>query len=88
MHPHTRTPRPQLKWRLSDEPVGPSDKEEHTGEEFRKRTRCRTFLSYTSNLVSAGVREHIRRGLGYAGGERGGEWWCVCVGGGGGGALV
>ena len=27
---------------------------------FRGATRCKIFLGYTSNLVSAGVREHIR----------------------------
>ena len=27
---------------------------------MRSNTRCKIFLAYTSNLISAGVREHIR----------------------------
>lgn len=52
----------QIRWRLSDEPVGPSTPPEHCDPELRHRTRTKIFLGYTSNLVSAGVREHIRWG--------------------------
>jgi hypothetical protein len=50
----------QINWRLSDEPVGPSADPEEADPEFRANTRCMIFLSFTSNLTSAGVREHIR----------------------------
>ncbi len=50
----------QINWRLSDEPVGPSTDPDHTDPEFRKNTRAMIFLGYTSNLISAGVREQIR----------------------------
>ncbi|EFJ46913.1 hypothetical protein VOLCADRAFT_105354 [Volvox carteri f. nagariensis] len=49
-----------INWRLSDEPVGPSTDPDHTDPEFRASTRCLIFLGFTSNLTSAGVREHIR----------------------------
>ncbi|KAG2493653.1 hypothetical protein HYH03_008168 [Edaphochlamys debaryana] len=49
-----------INWRLSDEPVGPNTDPEHADPEFRARTRCMIFLGFTSNLTSAGVREHIR----------------------------
>ncbi|GIL67022.1 hypothetical protein Vafri_20411 [Volvox africanus] len=49
-----------INWRLSDEPVGPSTDPEHVDQEFRASTRCLIFLGFTSNLTSAGVREHIR----------------------------
>ena len=50
----------QLDWRLSHEPLGPDEKEEYLDPHMRSRTRCKIFLAYTSNLISAGVREHIR----------------------------
>ena len=45
----------QLDWRLSDEPLtdGQSIAE-------RGRVRAKIFLGFTSNLISSGVREHIR----------------------------
>ncbi|GLC34993.1 deoxyhypusine synthase [Pleodorina starrii] len=49
-----------INWRLSDEPVGPSTDPEHVDPELRASTRCLIFLGFTSNLTSAGVREHIR----------------------------
>ncbi|PNH06092.1 Deoxyhypusine synthase, partial [Tetrabaena socialis] len=49
-----------INWRLSDEPVGPSTDEDHVDPAFRASTRCMIFLGFTSNLTSAGVREHIR----------------------------
>jgi deoxyhypusine synthase len=47
-----------LSWRLCQEPLLPDDK--CPDPEERAKTRCKLFLGYTSNLVSAGVREHIR----------------------------
>ncbi|GBF92160.1 deoxyhypusine synthase [Raphidocelis subcapitata] len=49
-----------IDWRLSDEPVGPSTDPEHADPEFRAATRTKIYLGYTSNLISAGVREQIR----------------------------
>ena len=48
----------QLSWRLSDEPLAEEDA--LRSEEERAQVRTKIFLGYTSNLVSAGVREHIR----------------------------
>lgn len=47
-----------LSWRLSDEPLLPDDKIPE--EKERRVTKTKIFLAYTSNLVSSGVREHIR----------------------------
>ncbi|GMH32582.1 hypothetical protein BSKO_00416 [Bryopsis sp. KO-2023] len=49
-----------LKWRLSDEPITESTDERYLDPGFREQTRAKIFLGYTSNLVSAGVREQIR----------------------------
>lgn len=52
-----------LRWRLADEPLADDEAELHperVAPGFRAATRTKTFLGYTSNLVSAGVREHIR----------------------------
>ena len=50
----------QLDWRLSHEPLGPDEKEDFRDPDIRSNTRCKIFLAYTSNLISAGVREHLR----------------------------
>lgn len=50
----------QLAWRLSHEEPNEDDDEDVKEEEFRKNTKCKIFLGYTSNLISAGVRETIR----------------------------
>lgn len=52
--------RAQIKWRLSDDPVTAGTDPEHADPAFRAQTRCMIFLGFTSNLTSAGVREHIR----------------------------
>ena len=49
-----------LKWRLSDITVGPNDPEELQSFEARNKQRCTIFLSYTSNMISSGIRETIR----------------------------
>ncbi|CEG79818.1 Putative Deoxyhypusine synthase [Rhizopus microsporus] len=48
------------KWRLSDEPVAVDEVQEYLDPEVRKKTKCKIFLGYTSNLVSSGLREIIR----------------------------
>lgn len=50
----------QLEWRLSDEPVTDTTDPDHADPEFRKSVRAKIFLGYTSNLISAGVREQIK----------------------------
>lgn len=49
-----------IKWRLTDEPIPADAEEEDRDPVYRASIRTRIFLGYTSNLVSAGVREHIR----------------------------
>ncbi|KAL2652848.1 hypothetical protein R1flu_020976 [Riccia fluitans] len=49
-----------IDWRLSDEPIDDEADDEEKSEEFRSNCKCKIFLGYTSNLVSAGVRETIR----------------------------
>ncbi|KAJ1424123.1 DHS-like NAD/FAD-binding domain-containing protein [Ochromonadaceae sp. CCMP2298] len=49
-----------LSWRLSDVPVKESDQDEFKSPEYRAKARCTIFLSYTSNLISSGIRETIR----------------------------
>jgi hypothetical protein len=51
---------PQINWRLSDDPVTPNTDPAHTDAAFRAATRTKIYLGYTSNLISAGVREQIR----------------------------
>lgn len=48
----------QIAWRLSDEPPGAADAGLSPAE--RRRVRAKIFLGFTSNLISAGVREHVR----------------------------
>jgi deoxyhypusine synthase len=45
---------------LSDEPVAADEVQEYLDPEVRKKTKCKIFLGYTSNLVSSGLREIIR----------------------------
>lgn len=47
-----------LDWRLSHEKMLPDDP--HPDPGIRAGIQTKIFLGYTSNLVSAGVREHIR----------------------------
>jgi deoxyhypusine synthase len=53
-------PLPQLAWRLSDEPVAEGTDPEQADPAFRQSVRAKIFLGYTSNLISAGVREQVR----------------------------
>mmetsp|Transcript_3450 Transcript_3450/g.4981 ORF Transcript_3450/g.4981 Transcript_3450/m.4981 type:complete len:377 (+) Transcript_3450:38-1168(+) len=47
-----------LLWRLSDDPI--KEGEDLTDPEQRAKVKCKIFLSYTSNLISSGVRECLR----------------------------
>jgi deoxyhypusine synthase len=49
-----------LAWRLSDEPPKPNDYGDLLDPEFRSKQKCTIFLSYTSNMISCGVRETIK----------------------------
>uniref|UniRef100_A0A6S8GGE3 deoxyhypusine synthase n=1 Tax=Dunaliella tertiolecta TaxID=3047 RepID=A0A6S8GGE3_DUNTE len=49
-----------IRWRLSDEPIGPNTDPDQADPAFRASKRCRIFFGYTSNLGSAGTRDHIR----------------------------
>ena len=53
--------RAQISWRLSDEVAGASGDEAPAADPAaRSKSRAKIFLGYTSNLVSSGVREHVR----------------------------
>jgi deoxyhypusine synthase len=49
-----------LAWRLSDDPVTPAESEEFLDPAVRAKTRGAVWLSFTSNMISCGVREVIR----------------------------
>nr|KAJ3417530.1 hypothetical protein HK105_001015 [Polyrhizophydium stewartii] len=49
-----------IRWRLEHEQVAENETDEFKDPAVRARTRCKIFLGYTSNLVSAGVRDIIR----------------------------
>ena len=50
----------QLHWRLSDDPISPGEDDEWHDPAVRAATKCTIWLSFTSNMVSCGVREVIR----------------------------
>ena len=47
-------------WRLSDEPIKTDEDPELLTPEARSKIKCKIFLSFTSNMISSGVRETIR----------------------------
>ncbi|CAE7499463.1 dhps, partial [Symbiodinium sp. KB8] len=49
-----------LTWRLSHEPVKPDEDEELKDPEVRAKVKCTIWLSFTSNMISSGVREVIK----------------------------
>lgn len=49
-----------LKFRLSDRPVTDNDYDEMRYVEVRSKIKCTIFFSYTSNMISCGIRETIR----------------------------
>jgi deoxyhypusine synthase len=50
----------QINWRLEDDPITDNTAPEHQDPAFRASCRTKIYLGYTSNLISAGVREQIR----------------------------
>jgi len=49
-----------IRWRLSDEPVKGDEPEQWRDPELRAGSRCKIFLAFTSNLISAGTREQFK----------------------------
>lgn len=49
-----------INWRLADDPVAANADPEHRDPAFRASCSTKIYLGYTSNLISAGVREQIR----------------------------
>jgi len=49
-----------LNWSLADEPVAEDEEEEYRAQDVRQKVRTKIWLSYTSNLISSGLRESIR----------------------------
>jgi deoxyhypusine synthase len=49
-----------LKWRLSDKPITADEPDHLIPMEVRQNTKCKIYFSYTSNMISCGVRETIR----------------------------
>lgn len=49
-----------LSWRLSDREVHHNDPEHLRTPESRSKVKCKIFLSYTSNMISSGIRETIK----------------------------
>lgn len=49
-----------LNWRLSDEPVKPSDDDALRDPAVREKTRATVWLGMTSNQISSGQREVVR----------------------------
>ena len=50
----------QLDWSLADVPVADNEDDDLKDVEARRKVKTKVFLGYTSNMVSAGVRETIR----------------------------
>lgn len=46
-----------LSWRLFDEEIDPDDGEPYNNIEYRKSVKCTIWLSFTSNMISSGLRE-------------------------------
>ncbi len=49
-----------LDWSLNSEPVAADEDAEFTSPDARESVRTKFFLAFTSNMISAGTREHIR----------------------------
>lgn len=47
-------------WRLSDRPIKPDEDEDMRDPAVRAEVKATVFFSYTSNMVSCGMRETIR----------------------------
>jgi len=48
-----------LDWSLADVPVAEDEDDEFKAKEVREKVRTKIWLSYTSNLISSGLRETI-----------------------------
>lgn len=48
------------RWRLSDRPIKPDEDDDLKDPAVRAGVKATIFFSYTSNMVSCGVRETIR----------------------------
>jgi deoxyhypusine synthase len=48
-----------LKWRLKDDPIKPNEQGHWLEPNVRAKTRCTVWLSFTSNMISSGIREFI-----------------------------
>jgi len=48
-----------LDWSLADVPVAEDEDDKYTSKEAREKVRTKIWLSYTSNLISSGLRETI-----------------------------
>jgi deoxyhypusine synthase len=48
-----------LDWSLADAPVAEDEDEEFRSQEAREKVRTKIWLSFTSNLISSGLRETI-----------------------------
>jgi len=48
-----------LDWSLADVPVAEDEDDEYKSKEVREKVRTKIWLSFTSNLISAGIRETI-----------------------------
>ncbi len=49
-----------LDWSLAAEPIASDEEAEYTSLAARESVKCKIFLAYTSNLISAGLRETLR----------------------------
>lgn len=49
-----------IHWRLSDEPIREEEDDDLKDPAVRAKVKCTIFLAFTSNMISAGVREVIR----------------------------
>ncbi|KAH8581771.1 deoxyhypusine synthase [Cryptosporidium sp. chipmunk genotype I] len=46
-----------LSWRLSDEEIESDEVEPYNNLEYRRNVKCAIWLSFTSNMISSGLRE-------------------------------
>lgn len=49
-----------LSFRLSDVPIKAHESEERKDPAYRAQAKCTIFMSYTSNMISSGVRETLK----------------------------
>jgi deoxyhypusine synthase len=49
-----------MDWTLNDEPCAEDEDVEYSTADARQKVRCKVFLAYTSNIISAGTRDILR----------------------------